>query len=1030
MTPLLILIGSISLLILTFWVNAKSQNKSKRAVSAVLAALIPTCCGSLLIGWVPPEISATEYWIVNSVIQIATCVSLALLHIKQMKQDGDSYRNYFIDHFNEVKQNSNESDFSIEGQSSFTVLLWGIYGMAALIGSVFLYFAIAQFWKMSDEIETFIFRNNEGFIAALTLLIIVVSGAAVPIYTALAQQVQAQIDSFELQVSDLHRVVVNVSDHANPLWSHFWAVSQAALSNWSVTREEAERAAHDVLFKPFFQLPENKSLHQVTDDELRRGNVVEAHMTYGATVFPENILRGFRDSYLTTPNLASSRERILKNQLFGLSNLNDEDRNQAGRERGDELPFLDRLQRARRLRYLGWMAQGALASAVAGGGARLSRLRPTASRREGIALARYRHRQEIVPEIPIIQQFLVPPTEDFMVAVLIRSLVFGPNREDKGNSKRDQAGKDDDHRNESQKLAAEYRDRAERHMEKWKTTLSSTLVAACNALDIDLGPLVDDVILLEHLAVVKPEYEEGSLARFFYYGHWLNAIADPDSRISQLLSVVATTGATAQADHQHVSDANEVRRRLTSLTRQVGMFCDSAERNKDPIFDGVLHQMPMYWMLDVLAKYLYFSNSWLADVQSMDRDDLNVKQRRFLIWIVDVLGTPRENADVARLSDEELRLLALNLVNPHIRPPRTTESEFAARLHEILDKIYVYCTNSDNDRELMDRFFGRDGQESREEVKRAELREWRARLEARSRTLSEVEGNISNLTYEFIVLMLADHKSALFNWMRAARAVEIRERVTKFQVALYRLPKHQQVRRQLGIEIVPSRHDRLRHLRDYLGLVGYSKPLQVRSIYDLQPTPVERAIQEKFLEKELTSRRHRERSQTMNPYNLLRRSLDISASWKDAVAIDEDTQHWVYQRYFEAADSPMPDRPRTETLVRFLEWIVRVLDPAQDPDTLATFNTEDLVLLALRRVNPRLQRRYEQEQQPENQLPELTEEQYENQLAEINQNVQNYCRNPENARDLQVTFFNLDNPAQERQAPLNYEEWYNRLFQQ
>ena len=1032
----LILILGVTAIVFTLIWNKRSENQTHRAVAAVIGAVSVPAVGllSLLVG-APEELSATWFWTLGSCAQIVVCTFLAYLHISQMKRDVQTYRLHFKNQLSEPsvpEESSAKDNVSIEGQSSFTVLLWGIYGIAALLGSVVLYFVVAQFWKEHQEVGTFIFKNNEGFIAALTLLIIVVSGAAVPIYTALAEQVRGQIDTFELQVSDLHRATVNVTDHANPLWSHFLSVSQAAILNWQFTEEQVARGAHDLLFKPFFTLGDGQSLYEVTDDELRRRSVADVPITYNAApVFPDEILRGFRDSYLATPCLVASKERILSNQLFLPSNSEDDDNSHLVRERGDELPFSDRLQRARRLRYLGWMAQGALARAVTDERSALTKIQPIPGRIKSFELVRYRYHQPRNLAEATVRHLLVPPSEDFMLAVLKQSLVFKPNAKD-----------GEDHRNEPQKLAAEYRDRAERHTEKWRTTLSSTLVGACNALDLDIGPLVDDVILLDHLAVTKSEYEEGSLARFVYYGHWLNAITDRDSRIFTLLSVLREAPVFDQAKrHQQVSDANDIRRTLILLSRQVGTFVDSDEIHQDPILDEVFHQMPQGWMLEVLASYLNFSKSWLVEVQRIEQrlelGELNSKQRTFLKWIVGVLGVPGEREDHRHqeVKDEELWSRALGLVNLQVRPSGNDEDEFAARFHEILDRVYVRCVSEDHNTELMDTFFGREEQVSRQEEAYARLTTWRVKLnekeQLRKKEQSErfkTDRSSLNLTKEFLLLMLADHKSALFNWMRAARAVEVRERVAKFNAELNLLHKHQRVKKQLGIEIIPSRHDRLEHLRDYLGFVGYQKPLQVRSIYDLQPTPVDREMQNTRAEQMRRLKWHQERELVMEPYNRLRSTLNISKQWRGAVAIDEATQHWVYQRFFEASDGPMPEANRSDTLIRFLLWIVRVLDPDQDLVALENVNPEDLMLLALRHVNPRIQRRHEQEQQPENQLQELTEEQYEIQLADINQRVLAYCLDKENSQDLQATFFALKHRP--RAARQKYKEWYNGVVNQ
>lgn len=1105
-----IFVAGVATLVLALILNGRSKNQKVRALFAVVGAVTVPGVGSLLIR-APLELSATEYWILSSCMQIGVCIFLACLHIKQMKRDAQSYREHFneqtdelraeeligiyddvtsshfpyvsslpirftVGHYQDQPENvrlsvgarlpavvvrtkqgfevvatgvdfercltspddanrmfgeflpvpergSREFDVSIEGQSSFIILLWGIYGLAALLGSVFLYFAIAQFWKIEPQTETFIFENNEGFIAALTLLIIVVSGAVVPIYTALAEQVREQIETFELQISNLHRATVNVADHASPLWTHFLSVSQAAISNWQLTRERVERRAHNLLFRPFFQLWDGQTLQDVTDDEIQReGDVGE--IAYRSPVFPEPELAGFRTSYLGRPKLESSKRRIIDNQLFGTAHSACNEGEPLERESGGELPFSDRLQRARRLRYLGWMAQGALARVTTGHEPAFT-LQPTAITCEPYALVGYRNTQQVDSGSFDVLQFLVPTSESFFVALLENS---------KDNP---------DNLNTTNKVnaifAKEYRKRAKRHTEKWSTVLGPTLVAACDSLDLNLEPLVDDVILLDHLAVEKDEYEDGTLARFFFYGHWLNALTNADSRISQLLTILEPALVLDRSEMQRkVSDANDVREKLMALSQRVAKFVRSDMPGSDPIFSGVLLQLPRGWLLDVLVRHLCFSNKWLSAVQRLGQGELNEKQREFLRWTVRVLGTPEDRSNLGKVADEELRSFALGLIDPltgygqAIEPwqdaehPHITEATFESLFQGVLQRFEEHCQNPLNDTELMDDFFGRDGKGTQEAQARIQLDKWRKNRVRVPQARSSDDSDAPNLTKEFLLLTLADHKSALFNWMRAARAFRVRERVTDFQQALTR--QRARSKRQLGIEVIPSRHDRLEHLRTYLGYVGYRKPLQVRSIYDLQPTSFERSkpVNEETREKRA---KQKNRKRVYAPYSRIVTTLRVSNSWEKAVAIDTDTQDWAYQYMFEGNIGEMPNVARRSRLTLFLSWILRVLDPDQDLEALENADPEHLVLQALRRVNPRLRPRSEQDQQQENQLPDLTEEEYETQLGEIIERILNYCRNRENAQDLQVTFFNLGNRGQERQARLNYEDWYNRLFQ-
>ncbi|MFM7308954.1 MAG: hypothetical protein ACKO2Q_13415, partial [Actinomycetota bacterium] len=65
---------------------------------------------------------------------------------------------------------------------------------------------------------------------------------------------------------------------------------------------------------------------------------------------------------------------------------------------------------------------------------------------------------------------------------------------------------------------------------------------------------------------------------------------------------------------------------------------------------------------------------------------------------------------------------------------------------------------------------------------------------------------------EFLLLSLADHKSALYNWLRAAKSATTRRRLRSYESKLDNLS----FGKQLGIEILPSRAGRIQHLRSFL----------------------------------------------------------------------------------------------------------------------------------------------------------------------------------------------------------------------
>jgi hypothetical protein len=976
----------------------EQKDQRRRAVAAVVAvAAIPA--GAIY--WVfaiSREGQAALYWILISFAQAAICIILACLHIRQMKYDASSYFRPFTDEQSEVSKSE------IEGQSSFVIIVWGIYGLAALLGSVLVYFAIAQAWKP----ETFIFESNEGFIAALTLLIIVVSSAAVPIYTDLAKQVREQIDTFELEVSKLHRAVINVSDHANPLWSHFVSASRAGVQTWMerLTPAQVERAAHDMLFKPFWSLRldqrlGDRRLNDVPDDVLLRFQESDRTGRYGR--LPWRKLDGFHESYLAHPELEHSRRRILNNQMFQWSTATPNGQEQVRRETGDELGFADRLLRTRRLRYLGWMAQARLARAAAEGGRPLY---PTLTDEYPLLSGE-------IPADPYanegdelsVRLHLVPSSEDFMVA-LLRHYASLPT-----NSNSDGSGK-----GELEELTAEYRERAARHIERWDTSLSPNLVEACNPLDLDIAPLVADMILLQHLTVEKDTYRIGSLARFFYYAFWLTEVSEPQTRVAEIVATLEGEYIDRGEERHQVADAFDIRRRWQQIAEAVTAYVkDSDPNRRDPISEGLqtFDRAARPWLayVQVVAR-LNFSKTWRNDVEELPFTlaSISDKQARLLTWLVRVLGSPE---DVRSLNEGDVRSLnegdKASLVVLGLRLIGNEE------LDGVIRRIDDYCRDPQNARDMKNTFFGlADG--AREDQVQQNFDEWLASQGEMGGT--HVQQRELNLTEEFLLLTLADHKSALFNWMRAARAVETREKVASFQTAL--LQQRAQTKRQLGVEIIPSRHDRLVHLRNYLRFNGYTKPLQVRSIYDLEPTPMAKAAEAR-----------KRRNVIYDSYLRLVEFLCISKQWTNGVKISAEIQDWMLEQVFGSAVNmnPIP----SELLIkqrRFLQWIVLVLDAEKDSAKLNDLTSGELLLRAFGLISPRIQHHRAQAALPEDQRAELSDNDYETRLNEIIQRVHAYCADAGNAVEMQNTFFGGDDNATRNRASKSYLAWYQRRFSQ
>jgi hypothetical protein len=394
-----------------------------------------------------------------------------------------------------------------------------------------------------------------------------------------------------------------------------------------------------------------------------------------------------------------------------------------------------------------------------------------------------------------------------------------------------------------------------------------------------------------------------------------------------------------------------------------------------------------------------------------------------LKWIVSALGTPEDLARLGNINNEVLMRLAFRLINPHIRhreaqakssvSERTdlSQVDYDVQVEKVLSRVSEYCRNEKNSQNLKELLFG-----SNTGIERAteSYKKWFEDFEKRHASRVQRVNMNKNLTEEFLLLSLADHKSALFNWMRASRAAETRERVASFRNELLR--RRTWVTRQLGIEIVPSRHDLLVYLHRFLECVDYKeKPLQVRSIYDLEPTSVEKHA--------AAAERNSLRRMIYDPYISLVTSLNFSSRWVQRVRISVEIQDWMVQQVFQPAvfQNVRPivlDKSKTA----FLRWIVSVLGTPEDLARLGNINDEDLMRLAFRLINPHIRHREAQAKSSVSERTDLSQVAYDVQVEEVLSCVYEYCQKEQNSQNLKELFFSAKEHGMEK-ATESYKKW-------
>ena len=534
--------------------------KGLRAALAVIALLAPMCAPLLLSR---SRSFATFDWVVVSAMYVVVAAMLARFHIRQVRSDVKSF-------FKKFNSDEPKEDWLVaEGSSSFNLLIFGIYGLAALLGSIVCYLYIG----VTRTPEGFIFQNNEGFLAAIGLLIIVLAGVAVPIYTDLAKKVRAEIDLYESQVSSLQQASTNAGHHADFLWTHFERVARLAIREWSRTTSPLDmaEASHLMLFMPFLAIGEMRAAGRRDATLENSGDeVFKQFLNMNLKQFPyakppEKLMAGASEHYFTPADASSSLKRAVlflqsSTEILDPSTRRNITEGQGGSQR----------HRSRRLTYLGWSLQGELARAKARYGDRAI-LAPSAERDMSLGVVPdLAGNGEPSWEFENSTQFLLPATEEFFVALLqqkyeavySRALTDSP-----------------DDITPVHEFQNQFRKRAERHIRRWSEpnnnlapgSLSQILVGQGDCLDFDVSSLSDDLSLFYHLFVATRDgMNQGADARFLYYAFWLIALTTSGTQVSQVLNRFGNAGDDRDDDDRDDDDRDDddrdddVRRQLTA----------------------------------------------------------------------------------------------------------------------------------------------------------------------------------------------------------------------------------------------------------------------------------------------------------------------------------------------------------------------------------------------------------------------------------------------------------------------------------
>ena len=869
--------------------------------------------------------NALEWW---SGFLLFHIILGALISLRERKMITKKLRKHLKDlsHANERGYND------VEGSQSFGLLVVSIHGIAAVAGATISYFVIASFFN--KELESYIFLNNEGAIAAITLIIVVASAAVVAVYVELAKSVRQQIDTYEVEISTLSQVLVEINDYAEQVWRHFDSVAHTMLQEWKKVLELQphllSRGRISDLERPLQLMA---SLQEFTGREFQKIDDREFWQHDD-----RNDLQALdqesdvNESYGRIENLEHSRHRYRHSM-----NLGDSGENGLSEE--------EQRRRARRLRYLGWsdcLDQHGLTGVI-------EVLNISNEWRKAVKPLYFAaHRIEKNP------RDLVPVGDRprLFLEWLVESGLLGTEQS---------SGNESHSRTDESLLTAAVAGTRNLRASKFRKALSARL-------------------------------GDGAFANTFKQRFFRADDGVDESRYSEWLGRLTNASVTPSDGYERFVTAHE--KSLTYVMRELersesdGEFINYAIRDFDRrVWNGQLNRTVSLEARQIEGGPIATLNKLCAQLDldpSVFIDDLEV-----FIHLRGLVAFAPESTDNTTANMGE---------NTQNEGTKTPDSERIA--------LYKYAAYS---RFVFYTFWFVEGparlrgfRSASSQTNMKELKDWIDQKTSETAT--------SDSATEFLLLMLADQRSALFNWLRSVRACTVRKSLFDYEKELDK--EQQGPRRHFGIEVIPARHKRLTELQAHLKVGDQAqKPIRLRSVYDLVPRQSFSAM------KRLPERNSDQR------YVDTYRFISISKSWEDRVAIPaQDMQRvfgWLQNRK-KLFDVTVDNKRRA-----YLEWLVNRVFPANraQPDLRPSEETQlagDALLLvqALWLVSPTFKAKFQRRPVPS--IASAGEvEQYRAMLRQIS----TYCLDPNNADDMKNTFFGGADSATRRRAKEEYDKW-------
>ena len=141
-------------------------------------------------------------------------------------------------HIDSVHELEKAKMSGIEGGAGFVAIIILLFTLVAVLFTTLFYFMIGTTFNLVGKDDGFLFVNNEGFTAAISLLVVLVAAAVVPVYTDLGKTISEQLNFFEEEISNISRNLLFIGQRMDPVWDHYQNITNRVVPEWFLAIDE------------------------------------------------------------------------------------------------------------------------------------------------------------------------------------------------------------------------------------------------------------------------------------------------------------------------------------------------------------------------------------------------------------------------------------------------------------------------------------------------------------------------------------------------------------------------------------------------------------------------------------------------------------------------------------------------------------------------------------------------------------------------------------------------------------------------